>query len=392
MSRNPPSRRWTSIEGWNYDGMRERLEGLLAKLDKEVLLHHTELINGQKFIMSELFSAGQYWICFEMIAEDSSLVIARVRLPRHPLTLNAGEEDEQYAIVRDGYNAFREAETPGLGCARCAAKQERIMAQWTMIQTSLATLTYPLIGSISTITETGEPVIGRLSCAAAQGLDSQGPFRNAGDYFGALGRASLRRARRDGSTSTQNLSPFFEHGALVLLDIVQSTTLFQAHHTRFPLNHMDLGTQNILVDDDLNFVAVIDWEFAQTAPWPVNHYPMPFPLLWPDERIENIQSNPKHRAHGNVSRQTAARQLYCSKFREAEATSARDGVSLDDSFPQVLQGAASRVYACFSKLGDAPEQDEDLVNEMARLAFGFNGERTKQYLQDLSNRREYHGG
>ncbi|GKU11974.1 unnamed protein product, partial [Fusarium langsethiae] len=30
---------------------------------------------------------------------------------------------------------------------------------------------------------------------------------------------------------------------------------------------MDLGTQNVLVDDDLNFLAVIDWEFAQTAPW-----------------------------------------------------------------------------------------------------------------------------
>jgi aminoglycoside phosphotransferase (APT) family kinase protein len=35
---------------------------------------------------------------------------------------------------------------------------------------------------------------------------------------------------------------------------------------QFPLSHMDLGTQNIIVDNDFNFLAIIDWEFAQTAP------------------------------------------------------------------------------------------------------------------------------
>ena len=49
--------------------------------------------------MSEPFSAGQYWICFEIIADDGSLVIARVRLPRHPDTpATITEEDESYAI------------------------------------------------------------------------------------------------------------------------------------------------------------------------------------------------------------------------------------------------------------------------------------------------------
>lgn len=80
--------------------MKERLVGLLAKLDKGVLLHHAELIKGQKFSMSEPFSAGQYWICFEMVAEDDSLIIARVRLPRHPDTLpTVNETDEQYSIA-----------------------------------------------------------------------------------------------------------------------------------------------------------------------------------------------------------------------------------------------------------------------------------------------------
>lgn len=68
--------------------------------NKETLLYHAELITGQKVSMSEPFSSGQYWICFEMIAEDGRLVTARVRLPQHPLTpSNISEKDEQYAIT-----------------------------------------------------------------------------------------------------------------------------------------------------------------------------------------------------------------------------------------------------------------------------------------------------
>ena len=94
-----PSTRWTSFEGWDYNGMKERLETALAGLNKSVLLSHAEFKKGQKLSMSENFSAGQFWVCFEMVAEDGSLVIARVRLPRHPNTLpTVSEEDEFYAI------------------------------------------------------------------------------------------------------------------------------------------------------------------------------------------------------------------------------------------------------------------------------------------------------
>lgn len=100
MSRIAPSTRWTSFEGWDYNGMKGRLESLLAKLDKDVLLRHAELIKGQKFSMSKPFSAGQYWICFEMVAEDGSLIIARVRLPRHPeARATLSEADELYSIA-----------------------------------------------------------------------------------------------------------------------------------------------------------------------------------------------------------------------------------------------------------------------------------------------------
>lgn len=260
------------------------------------------------------------------------------------------------------------------------------MAQWTTIQTSLATLTNPLIGSISGITKTGEPIIDKLSSAASEGLMSQGPFSKAIEYFMALGEAALYRASCHESSLDKGMSQFRRLGALVFLDIVQSTTFFQGSPARYPLNHMDLGTQNIIVDDDLNFLAVIDWEFAQTAPWQVNHYPMPFPLLWPDERIKTILGDPQHLAHKNISRQADARELYCRKFREAEAKLEKEGVPLGNEFAEVLESAASRIYACFSKLGDSPEQDEGLVREMVRLAFNFDVGRAKQYLEKMLNK------
>jgi hypothetical protein len=54
-------------------------------------------LKGQRLSMSKSFSAGQFWIYFEMVAEDGSLVIARARLPRYPNTLpTVSEEDELY--------------------------------------------------------------------------------------------------------------------------------------------------------------------------------------------------------------------------------------------------------------------------------------------------------
>ena len=71
--------------------------------------------------------------------------------------------------------------------------QEHVLSQWTSAQAQLATLAYPLIGSITSIDESGEPVIGKLSTAAADGVMPEGPFSTAVEYFTAIGKAALRR-------------------------------------------------------------------------------------------------------------------------------------------------------------------------------------------------------
>ena len=203
---------------------------------------------------------------------------------------------------------------------------------------------------------------------------SQGPFSDAIEYFEALWEAALRRANSCNVSSAGAVSPFPKLGALVFLDIVRSTALFQAPHAQYPLNHMDLGMQNILADDQSNFLAVIDWEFAQTAPWQVNHYAMPFPLLWPDERINSILNDPHHLAHENISRQALSRQLYRGQFQDAEARLYQEGLHLGGGFTEALESAASRIRACFCRLGNSSDQDEGLVCEMVRLAFESDAE------------------
>jgi hypothetical protein len=75
--------------------MKERLQCALDSINTSALVVHAERIKQQDLNLSKPFSAGQYWICFEMVAGDSSLVIARVRLPRHPDTPSTVTEEEE---------------------------------------------------------------------------------------------------------------------------------------------------------------------------------------------------------------------------------------------------------------------------------------------------------
>lgn len=84
---------------WDYNGMTERLERFMSIINKSSLVEHTQLIIGQPVSISEAFSAGQFWCCFELLAGDGRLIIARVRLPRLPdSTDSANEHSELYSI------------------------------------------------------------------------------------------------------------------------------------------------------------------------------------------------------------------------------------------------------------------------------------------------------
>jgi hypothetical protein len=92
-----PSSRWTSYEGWNWGGMKERLEGFLLEINRDAFVEHVLAITRKASIVCKPFSAGQYWCCLELIAEDGTLFIARLRLPDHPeasLNIDASQRIE----------------------------------------------------------------------------------------------------------------------------------------------------------------------------------------------------------------------------------------------------------------------------------------------------------
>lgn len=149
---------------------------------------------------------------------------------------------------------------------------------------------------------------------------------------------------------------------------------------------MDMGTQNILVDDDFNFLAIIDWEFAQTAPWQVNHFPMPFPLTSSDEELEHILQDQNHIAHDNVLRQAAAREMYVQKMMQAEEDAARRSRLLERPISSMLNGPACRIYACLERVNGDDDNDEALACEMVRLAYGLELEAAQQYICNLNDK------
>ncbi|KAF2805991.1 uncharacterized protein BDZ99DRAFT_466286 [Mytilinidion resinicola] len=429
-----PSTNWTSYDAWGYDGMKERLERFMGSIDKSALLEHVEQVTGKAATMSDPFSASQFWCCFEFILSDESLIIARVRLPRHPESNDdVNEESELYAIecevatMRFVQGKATSVPSPCLYAyagpgSQQAAKvgacfmliegfygntlqdvkfdicdlpiqtQEHILTQWTSIQAELASFSFPTIGSIAHFAQDTGPTIGKLATAVAEGLQTAGPFLSSHDYFKAVGDAKHLQACKnyeadadDDDDDDDDADIFTVLGPFIFRDIVQRTDLFKGPGNTGPFhfNHMDMGTQNILVDDAFNFLAIIDWEFAQSVPAEVNHYPMPFPLISSDAEIEHILSNPDSVTYRNVQRHVKAREIYQRSFSAAEQALAGKGRPLQSSIAKALDGPASRVYAALGKIAIFDGMGEELTREMIRLAFGRTGEEADEYVEKM---------
>ncbi|KAL7938649.1 hypothetical protein V8C35DRAFT_328649 [Trichoderma chlorosporum] len=435
-----PSERWTSFDDWNYGGMRERLESFMASINKAALIEHASTILGSPVSLSEAFSAGQSWCCFELFTPNR-LLIARVRLPKHPNITTSDAADEYliqcevatmeflqtkmknsavtipkiyayeapgspkaadvgapYMIIQGFYgNSLQDVldslndlpvkgnldDPPVNGSLYDLpiSTQEHIFAQWTAFQAELAAITFPQIGSISHFSTDTGPSIGPIATSWLENLPNAGPFQSGWDYFIAVAEGLVNYAiQKKRSNTGDAYSRFSILGLLIFRNIVRDTEIFKSSQGPFHLNHMDMGMQNILVDEDYNFVAIIDWEFAQSAPWEVNHYPMPIPLISSDRETAVFLHDPKHMAHRNTSRQVGARLLYRQQFEEAEQALEQRGSPLHRSIADVLEGKASRICGVVDKIGIFDGMEEDLTYELVRLGYGLTGSKAEQHI------------
>ena len=80
--------------------MKERLGRFIRIINKSAHVEHTQLIIGQPVSISEPFSAGQFWCCFELLAVDGRLIIACVRLPRHADSTDSANEYSELCSIQ----------------------------------------------------------------------------------------------------------------------------------------------------------------------------------------------------------------------------------------------------------------------------------------------------
>jgi hypothetical protein len=124
--------------------------------------------------------------------------------------------------------------------------QEHLITQWISIQAKLATFTFPQIGSTSHFSNVTSAIIGKLSTAVAKGLLDEGPFKEAWDYFAAVAEAKFCQACKN-NVANNGGNIFTRLGPFVFKDIVHNTALFNTGGGQFHLDHMDMGTHNILI-------------------------------------------------------------------------------------------------------------------------------------------------
>ncbi|KAK3305231.1 uncharacterized protein B0T15DRAFT_574621 [Chaetomium strumarium] len=190
----------------------------------------------------------------------------------------------------------------------------------------------------------------RVSAAINWGvqLSDAGAFSRAVEYFTAVANAAAGK-----------LDPSIRLGALVSCDILDKTTLFGDIDTveQFPLTHMDLGTQNIIVDDNFNFVAIIDWEFAQTAPWQ-DQTPRTFSEILAISRIG---------------------MCYGKTF--LDESTARSSKRRRENLRRKAELLKGRLQ----------QADRGHLREMVRLAFGLDADKVEEYLSELEQGGEIGG-
>ncbi|KAK0714722.1 hypothetical protein B0H67DRAFT_490749 [Lasiosphaeris hirsuta] len=425
-----PSERWSSFTCCGSDEEEASLRGFIESVNKPALIEHALDILGVTMTISEPFSIGQSWCCLELVAPDrESFIIARLQVSQDPE--GTSDLSNSYAIecevatmayVRDNVEGVTVPkvyayEGPGsAGAAKVGAvymliegffgntaadvelqlynlpiaTQQHFIAQWTSIQASLASHTFPQIGSIRHYTPSTGPIIGPLSSATS--FTTAGPFTSAHAYFTALAASILTKAL----SGPHPYRPAIL-GALIFRAIVRDTPLFRDDGPGpFPLNHMDLGIQNLLIDPaTYDILAVIDWEMAHAAPWlTYASYPMPFPSYHSDRETAARLHDPAHVAHVNVARQLGSQRLYRRGFLDAERRLRGQGWPLGRSIAAGLEGDdAGRVLFVAEKLGHW-SMDKQLTYELVRVGFGLEGEAAREYARGVEAefQKELEGG
>ena len=233
------------------------------------------------------FSAGHYNVVFEIAFSDSSHWVARVRLPEN----DAGERDHietamlsEIATLRivasrttipvptiyhfdvDASNDFGfryvlMQALPGRHAQSVLAKSAP--------EEHLNTLSDQLASYYHQLSRLRFDRIGRLWCGRTAEEQPSiipvpnvgGPFSTSLEYFYVLKKSHNRTIKSEHAGDKEWMTAVW-----ILEQALPSMIIEDFLHGPFPLCHIDLHYNNILIDDDFNITGIIDWSDSQTVP------------------------------------------------------------------------------------------------------------------------------
>ncbi|VUC32908.1 unnamed protein product [Clonostachys rosea] len=322
-----PAAEWTSYKNLQKCS-KKRITRCLKRLDQTPALEEAERIFGRKFeSKTTAFSAGRKWICIQFLSEpkpgeeDCLAIIMRVRVPpaRDNVLSDSFKKNENAGFFREQHSAkvlgehLNGIRIPAIyhvspwgsplaniagypfmlmECVRGhklrdilwhkgiatyskldTAIQDHLMSQWAALVAEISTLGSNHIG----------PIAAFDSVSGAGGTWGDDPtmmyqftdcglFTRPSHYFGFnLRRKTLElsQAIMDQHGSDQAVVTAEFLGVLVFGNILLEHFGIgdeEKQPVEFPLVHRTLTEKNILMDDEFNFVALVDLKDALTLP------------------------------------------------------------------------------------------------------------------------------
>lgn len=293
-----PSEHWTSFQGLDRQDLRcKRIDQILKTAN---FVHICSLAsqarqsNDKSSVQSfpcsidpSKFAAGHHNVVFEIAFSDSLQWIARVRLPE----IDEGETDHiETSMLSEiatsrliaskttvpvpkiyhfdvdpsndfGFRFVLMQALPGRhlesGLARSVPKEHfnKLTGQLADCYDQLSHLRFSRIGHLwCGRTAEDQPSIIPIPNVG-------GPFSSSLEYFYALRKFHNRMIQAEHSGDKEWMT-----SAWILEQALPSMIIEDFIHGPFPLCHVDLHYENILIDDDFNITGIIDWSHSQTVP------------------------------------------------------------------------------------------------------------------------------
>ncbi|KZM19152.1 uncharacterized protein EKO05_0003191 [Ascochyta rabiei] len=233
---------------------------------------------------------------------------------------------QQYVHADTGMNVLGEGFSKKAQIT--AGWEERYYKTMARIQADMSSVRFSMIGCI---TETSNG----YSVGPIPGIG--GPFETPADFFaqwatGAVFPFSKDKVKR--RTPPEHFEEVWNSLAGFPLQVAKFAKSYNFRRGPFPVIHGDLYRSNILMDNDCNVKAIIDWEDAIVAPWELVEFIKDLGV------VPAAMNGSSHQEPPSVRERRNKRETYIKYVEEIEKKQLLDG-----TLSMVLSNSAVQDFA-----------------------------------------------